>query len=388
MAVNSLTQNQVYTVLQNIVSQATGATALASVDASNFVSVATTALQTGYDNTIQAISQVLGRDIFSIRPYSQKFASLRVDERKYGNHIRKMNYIDFAPAEDQRQKAVTGASIDPWVVNAPAILQTNFYGQNVMQFSRTRYRDQLDVAFSGPEELARFWEGVVVNDVSTMVKDEEELARQTVCNLIGGVITSGGGNYINLRAAYNTLNGTSYTVAQLMTQANFEPFIRWAYGYIMTVSDYMTERSQLYHTNVTGKAINRHTPKERQRLYMRSDMLNQALTRVLASLFNQENMSLGAVERVSYWQSIQTPDSINQTCCYLKADGTLDTATVTKSGIFAVLFDEDAAGYTRCNEWTAVTPFNPSGGYWNQYYHYTLRYWNDFTENAVVFTIE
>lgn len=36
------------------------------------------------------------------------------------------------------------------------------------------------------------------------------------------------------------------------------------------------------------------------------------------------------------------------------------------------------------NTWSAPTPFNARGGFSVNWWHWTDRYWNDFTENAVV----
>lgn len=63
-------------------------------------------------------------------------------------------------------------------------------------------------------------------------------------------------------------------------------------------------------------------------------------------------------------------------------------AAVSKNNMFAILMDEEAAGVTIVNEWSASSPFNASGGYSNMFWHFTDRYWNDFTENCVVFTLE
>ena len=70
--VNTMSFNQLATVLNAIHNQATGQSAAAAVDTYTFVSQAQTALRTGYDPVMNAISQVLSRTIFSIRPYSAK----------------------------------------------------------------------------------------------------------------------------------------------------------------------------------------------------------------------------------------------------------------------------------------------------------------------------
>ena len=69
--------NQIATVTQSIVEQATGRKQITPTNTSEFVAIGQLALATGYDNVINAISQVLSRTIFSIRPYNRKFRGLR-----------------------------------------------------------------------------------------------------------------------------------------------------------------------------------------------------------------------------------------------------------------------------------------------------------------------
>ena len=131
MAALDLTFNQLSTVLAAITSQATGQAVLAPVDTSSFISVGQTALKTGYDVLSTAISQVLSRTIFSVRPYTDKFRGLDVTEQQYGNITRKLSVVDKAFEEDNRIKLVDGQSIDPFKVNKPSVVQENFYGANL-----------------------------------------------------------------------------------------------------------------------------------------------------------------------------------------------------------------------------------------------------------------
>ena len=79
MAANNLTFEQSAAFLNDLYEQATGQKALAVTDTASFTTVAQTVLKTGYDNVISAISQVLSRTIFSVRPYTAKFKGIMVD---------------------------------------------------------------------------------------------------------------------------------------------------------------------------------------------------------------------------------------------------------------------------------------------------------------------
>ena len=78
MAVNSLNFEQVATVLTSIVKQATNQAVLTPTDTASFTSVAQIALRADRDAVMNAISNVLARTIFSIRPYSAKLTDLKL----------------------------------------------------------------------------------------------------------------------------------------------------------------------------------------------------------------------------------------------------------------------------------------------------------------------
>lgn len=390
MAANDLSFNQLSTVLNSIVAQATGKNPLAITNTSEFISVAQTALKTGYDPLLQSISQVLSRTIFSTRPYYRKFGGIQVDNQKWGNITRKLNISDKDWENDVRFELVDGESVDMYKVNKPNILQTNFYGANVYERSYTIFKDQLDCAFSGPDEFARFLSMVTGNCTDMIEQAHENLARATVANYIGGKVKGDADSCIHLLTEYNALTGLALTKENVYQPANYKPFIDWVYSRIATLTELMTERSQLFHTNITGKTVNRHTPLQRQRVYLYAPARFNIESMSLANTYNYNFLKMAYNETVNYWQSIQSPAKINVKPSYLKADGTITTpeAALEQDDIFGVIFDEEALGYTVMNQWSATTPFNAKGGYSNVFFHFTDRFWNDFTENGLVLLLD
>lgn len=399
---NDLSFDQLSTVLTAITNQATGVSNIAPLDTASFVSTAQTALKTGYDPLTTAISQVLSKTIFSVRPYTRKFKGLNVSNQRYGNHVRKLLTIDKPFEDDDRLKLVDGESIDQYKVNKPKVLQTNFYGANVYQKSVTIYKDQLDCAFSSPDEFASFISMVMQNASDMIEQAHEETARATINNLVSGIYkgetttgegtvatANGGRRAINLLALYNQRNESTLKVADVFKAANFESFVKFAFSTINTIADLMTDRNTLFSSQLTDYTVIRHTPKDRMKFYLYTDLVNKINSEVYSSVFNPDFLKLVDFERVNFWQSALNPSQINTKPNILYKDGTVKTASATSiSNLFGVLFDEEAAGYTTVNEWSQPSPFNARGGYYNQFWHFTDRYWNDFTENAVIFYIQ
>lgn len=399
---NDLSFDQLSTVLTAITNQATGVNNIAPLDTASFVSVAQMALKTGYDPLTTAISQVLSRTIFSVRPYTRKFKGLNVSNQRYGNHVRKLLSIDKPFEDDDRLKLTDGESIDQYKVNKPKVLQTNFYGANVYQKSVTIYKDQLDCAFSSPDEFGSFISMVMQNASDMIEQAHEETARATINNLISGIYaaetTEGTGNTmaksngdkraINLLSLYNLTNGGALEVNDIFKAANFESFVKFAFSTINTLADLMTDRNTLFSSQLTNYTVIRHTPKDRMKFYLYTDLVNKINSEVYSSVFNPDFLKLVDFERVNFWQSALNPSQIQNKPVMLNKDGTLNTVGAANiENVFGVLFDEEAAGYTTVNEWSQPTPFNARGGYYNQFWHFTDRYWNDFTENAIVFYV-
>ena len=391
MSVNNMSFEQAATLLNAIHKQVTGEAGIAPTDVSSFISVAAATLNAGYDPVINAISQVVGRTIFSIRPYSAKFRGILMDSQKWGAITRKIAISDKPMEDNKAFDLIDGLSVDMYEVNKPNVIQFNYYGADTFSKSITIFKDQLDNAFRGPEEFGSFMTLVTQNALDMIEQSKESMARLALDNFIAGKIDNNGADVIHLLTEYNTETGMNppLTATTVKQPANFPAFIKWAYARIATLTNMMTERSQMFQVQVTGHELNRHTPFERQKVYLLNWLLNNIDARVLAETYNYKFLEFADVEAVNYWQAIQNPDQISITPTVLKADGSLDTGSaVTQSNVMGVIFDEEAIGITVMNEFTGLTPLNPRGEYWNQFFNYTLKYMNDFTEKGIVLLLD
>ena len=397
---NDLSFNQLSTILNSILVQANGTSHIVVTDTSSFITGGQEALKAGYDTLSTAISQVLSKTIFSVRPYNAKFKGMDMTIQQYGNMTRKLSVIDKAFEDDDSidpVQIVDGGSIDPFTINKPLVQQENFYGMEVYKKVLTIYDWQLDQAFSGPDQFASFI-GMMMQNASDMLEQaRENTKRMTLVNLIGAII----GNYstnqqIKLVTEYNTYIGSpspALTWADICADnSHYQRFMRFAYSRIATIAALFTERSAKFHVSLAGKTIMRHSPYADQRLYMLAQEKYSMEAQVLADAFHDNYLTYADVETVNFWQAIDSPDEINVTPAYLETTGgnageIVKGAAVNQSGIFAVLMDRDACGVVQMNE-RARTAYNPRGEYTNYFFSVCQRYYNSFTENAVVFTLD
>ena len=389
MSVNTMGFEQAATLLNSLNSQATGRAAITPTNTSEFVSLAQTTLQAGYDPVLNAISQMVTRTIFSVRPYDRKFAGIQVDNQKFGAITRKLNIADKDFENDVSFQLVDGQSVDHFIVNKPNVLQTNFYGANVFEKSYTIFKDQLDNAFTGPEQFGEFMSMVTQNASDMVEQSHENLARATIANFIGGKVAGDANSVIHLLSLFNGETGQTLTKAQALAPANYKAFMQWVYAKVASICALMTERSNKYQINVTGKPVMRHTPYANQNVFMFAPDRYGIEARVLADTFHDNYLKYADVETVNYWQSIETPDRVSVTPSYIDNTGKVVTGSAAViDDLFGVIFDDDTLGYTVVNQWSAMTPLNAKGGYWNMFLHYTDRYWTDYTEKGVVLLLD
>lgn len=388
---NDLTFTQTATILNSIVSQATGKAQITPTDTYQFVNVGQLALQAGYDNTLQAISQVLSKTVFANRAYDGKFKTLEVSNQKYGNHMRKLKIADKTFVNDETVVLTDGDSPDMYVIKKPEVVQLNWYGYSGYQDYITLFQDQLDVAFTGPEEFARFVTMVMTNMNNRLIQARENMARATVSNLIQGTVAlNRTESIVHLVTEYNAYAGTSLTAQTVMQPDNFVPFTKWMFARIRTISELLTERTEMYHTNITGKETNQFTPHAEQKLYLNNQILENIDASVLSGVFSPEYLKMPAHETINFWQSIKSPTSISSKPSYMNASGVVVNAAenVVTNNVIGVLFDSEAAGYTIRMQRSVPTRLNARALYSNLWFHEQYSYWNDFGENCVVFCLD
>ncbi len=391
MSVNTMNFEQSAAFLTALYEEATGQQpTLQIANTADFTSVGTTLLQGGLDPIIGALAQVLDRTIFAMRVYDKKFDDITIDEIRWGAVTRKVNFIDTdLDVADDRLTLTDGVAVDPYVVKKPKAVSLQFYGATQYQDSITIFRDQLDSALRDAAEFGRFISGVMTNISNRHKQIEEAESRGMLINFITTKASVDTSNAINVLQEYYNETGVTLTPADMFAPGNYVDFTRWLAAFLETLMDKMSERSLKYHMNITGKELMRFTDKGNMRKYFSDRVLNNIRAVAESNLFNPDriaNIAEGA-RKMSYWQNIDNPYSVQATPSYLNTTtGAIDTAgaSVQVDNIIGVLFDRDALGMVKRSTWSGATPFNPRGGYYNLFWHWTQQTFNDFTENFVL----
>lgn len=384
---------QLAALLNEVNHEATGAAPIAILNETDFVSVATSILgNLGTEKTLNAISNVVAKRIYSTRPYSAKLKGLEVTEEKYGEIVQKLTALDDDAMDDNKYELVDGQTYSDQVPTLPKVIQTNFRGFVAYKRRRSFLRDQLNCAMSSSADFGSFVGMVTQNMNDLKEQDRESKSRLCMLNYAAGAITNDtavpNGQVIHLLTEYNTATGQTLTKEQALSPDNIKGFGQWCYARLRTATQLMTERSEMFHQNIAGKSFKRHTPLEMQNVFILNEYSNLFDAMVNANTYNDSFLAKGDVERVGYWQSIKDPDSIKVKPATVDANGKIveaaDAVAVEQSDIAIMVLDKEAAGIAFVDSHVNVTAMNADYDFATSVWHEKARMWNDFTENGFI----
>lgn len=392
---NSLVVQDAYTVINELYKMATGRENLKAIDTSSFVAVGETMLRTGVEPTLKALSQWCGKTYFEMEKYrSGVFRSIIEDNERWGAITREIITLsnDAEASQDwntnlNESQLADGQSVDMYKINAPKAVELKFYGSKVLQSHITRFRDQLALAFSNEAEFLMFVTSYMTSYYNDIESRNEAKRRLTVLNFMAG-ISFIGTNQVDLVKAYNTDYGTELTRKQLLSPEHHKDFMAFVVSRIKKDSKKMQDRTTKYHMNLTDKDILRFTRPENQKLLMYTDFWVDSETQVLPEVFNDKYLKIADMELVNGWQEFGSP-AINIKANIIDGEGVSKTTgtAVSLPYVLGLLYDRRALGVN--NQWmySASTPFNAAGGYYNIYDHYRFNAWNNFTHNAILYVL-
>ena len=413
-----LTPKDCYQLINLIAKEATGQDGnYTPIDTSSFVSVGETILRTGTENTLNALSIVLGRTFVAVRPYKAKLNIINtIDTGLFANRMRKISYysryaqpsgafntdlyVNHAMGYDNTDNS--GNSVGTmWEQNAPIPLEMNFGGSSVWDDSTTIYEKQLQVAFRDESEFAKFMSGIMVEKGNDLETEKESFNRATLLNYMAGLYEvdnalGGVGMTVDFTTEFNAYMGNpspALTAADILSPTYRKLFLEFFVATVKKLSNKLTNRSIDRHWS-PSKTINgvqyellRHTPKDKQKLILYRPFMIEAEAMVLPEIFNDEYLKISNYESVDFWQDERASSALCVTPAIPDtSDPTTQTvgANVSLDYVLGVLYDEDALMTDYQFEGAFTTPVEARKLYRNTFWHYRKNSINDFTENGIL----
>lgn len=386
----ALTANQIYTIVNEVAQQAMGSKTMAVVDNAGLVALGNTVLGSNEtkNNFINALTDRIGRTIVSFRAYHSHFPDFERDSIEWGNILQKLKVAMPDAESDDSFNLQDGESVDQYKINKPKVNQLLFTNEAPWQTHITVHLDELEKAFVDSSAMGAFISGMFGEVQNRIELAMENLSIDCVNNYMAELIkrkTERPARVINLVTEFNADTNSEISPENAITDPMFLEYVVRRINKISSTMEYMTAgmyNDTAYAGGDTQNGIySRHTPKSEQRLLLYIDLVNSLKTNVNSKAFNMKEVAIDIpFQTVPFWQSLKTPDGIN---IQPASGGT----AISGAGVMGILFDREAMG-TFKNKYTSLTsPINAAGKYYNVFYHMITMYYNDLTENAVVFLL-
>lgn len=368
--------NQIYALVNATCAQAFGKSMIQATDTASLVSLGNQVFQTDRDAEIflKTLTMRIGATIYSYRAYNNKLKDMVLRDFEYGAILQKITVQLVEAQEDPSANLVDGQSVDQWVVNKPKVMQKLFASRTPYMFPITIQERYLREAFTGPEgmlTLISMINGQMRNSIELSL---ENLGRACLGNFAGEC--AGTPRVVNLVTWYNaTLPANTVTAASAYTD---DAFLRFAVRHIHNFSKRFTDMSQRFNDAETT----RHTPLEDQRLKIYMDFESALETVVQYDSFHREMVELGSYQELNFWQSNNTGEETQ-----VKVIRASDNKEITYTDVVGMLYDREALGIYKKEEIVKVTPSNAFGLYYNTVWHEQQLWFNDMSEQGVIFTL-
>lgn len=380
------TVNQIYAMVNDAASQALGSAAITAKDTGTLVSLGDQVLSSdeNKESFYNAMVDRLGRTAIAIRGYRAKDRAVKRDELEWGAVYQKISYKWHDAVANPSWESSTQA--DPFDVEvSTTAVQKLFSVIGTWSYEDSIPDYQLYTAFTNAAAMGAFISGIYTNIDNALSVAEEQTANLAVDTLIAGVLINGRSTQSrNLLSEFNTLTGSTLTVANALQNVEFQ---KYAAREILMVTKRIKSMSTLYNDG----SIPRFTPDDKLVVEVLADFATSADTYLQADTYHNELVALPSYEEVPYWQApgesyaFADVSSINITNAKLATDSNAE-GTINQSGILAVIHDYDAVAsiiYRRRSH----SIYNPRAERYNIFEKADKGYAVDLSENAVVFYI-
>lgn len=406
----TIDNNTAYSLVNAAYKQAVGASAVDTIDLKDFCDsgVAYSDLTVSRDKFLKAlIDQVV--NFYNDTSYESEYSDpYYVESRRFANIVQMINaaapevqashaWKDMSP--NTGTNPPTYATIGTYAVKPPTVLADYFTKTVSWELPLAITTEQLTDAFKSEGELRGFVDYIFVVVSNALMQHREDMNAANRNSFIGHKILASqegtpGIHVVNLLSAYNADRGkTLSSVTDFLKDADA---LRYAGAQIMLYEKYMRKQSTLFNT----KGLVKFCPADRLVLEVNSAFENCINEVALSTTFHDELVSMPNHISVPAWQGFGVTSAGDSTTAaafdqVTKIDVTLDkestatntNATITKSGIVALMADKYAIMHTIRQDRVAAQYFEMED---ITLYAYQNRdqYINNLAQNAVVFTVE
>ena len=371
--------NQIYSIVNAVCQETMGETALVATDTASLVAMGNAVLSssTNTEAFIDTLVQRIGRTMISYRPYKSKLGLMAVSDMTMGAIMQKIKVQMPQAVEDVTTQLIDGQSIDQYIISKPKATQKLFVKRTPYTFYVTIQKKWLREAFTSESAMGSFIAAIYGEVENKLELSQENLARLCMANFMATISTDTN-RVVNLVSDYNL--ATSNSVPTGADALLDEGFLRYSLGRMNNIAKKMETMSVLYNDGTET----RHTPAGDQRFVSLVDFQTALETQVQWAAFHDRYVQKQNGIEVPYWQAAKSPFDID---LIIEGDDAEQEESTSLENIVAFIHDRDALGTYRKEVEVATTPLNARGMYTNQFWHMNDLYFNDISENGIIFTL-
>lgn len=371
--------NQIYSIVNDAALQTLGENAIQATDSASLVAMGNSILSSTNNVTlfVDNLFQRIGHTMVSYRAYKSQLGLLAVTDMTMGAIMQKLKVKMPQAVEDVTTQLIDGQSIDQYIVSKPKASQKIFVKRTPYTFYITMQKKWLREAFTSVEAMGNFIAAIYGEAENAIELSQENLARLCMANFMATISTTTT-RVINLVSEYNQKTGKSVPTGE--DAMLDEGLLRYSLGRMNNISKKMKTMSTLYNDGTET----RHSPDDTQRFVSLIDFQTALETQVQWAAFHDKYVEKQNGIEVPYWQAAKNPLNID---LILEGDDPEQEESTTLTNIVATIHDRDALGTYRKEIEVATTPLNARGLYTNQFWHLNDLYFNDVSENGIVFTL-
>lgn len=378
---------QIYTLVNSITQELIGDSGLIKEDMSNLVDVGSSVLANNSDNYVKALSNRVGKTIFNSDVYKPSLVpNVMRDSWEYGSILQSVNAVIPDAASNDSWDLTNNQDYSPNIFYKPSVSQKFFNKRCTFEINMSFTEKQVKESFNSQTELNSFITMLYQTVENSFAIKAESLVQRAINNAIAETVNheSGVSNsliFVNLLDKYNTEHGLSDDSALTADKClNNLDFLKYIAFQILRYRDLLKSPSKLFNT----EGILRFSNAENINTVMISEVFQRINVFLESGLFNPEKLSLTNIFTIPYWQGSGTGFAFDDisTVKVKTASGT----DVTQSGIIGCMFDKNSIGV--CNsEKRVTTNYNPRAEFYTNFYKYDCQYFNDLSQNCIVFYI-
>lgn len=379
---------QIYELVNDAIKETTGEEAAVTEDLRNLVDVGKSIIGDPYKLPLYAKNLVnrIGREVYRIQSYAGRAPQVYMDSWEYGSIRMKISFGLYEAQENASWTLQNGQSVDPNIFTEGNGSAKYFNERVTFEVPISITEVMIKQSFTSAEEMNAFVSGMFSYIQNSMTVATDELIMKTINNFTAETIYDEyAGSSTSLASHVKAVNlyylfKQQYPTSDLTasTCVNDAEFIRFAAFTMDVIRERMKVMSKTF--NIEGAA--RFTTDEDLKVVCLSDFWSAAKVFLQSDTFHNEYTALPKADTVAFWQATGTAwDEVSK----IKVK-TSENHTVEQTGILAVMFDRNALGVSCMNKRT-TTNYNGRGEYTNYWFKQDAAYWNDFSENFVVFFV-